>query len=320
VRFERDLQAEVDRLFPGQQLVRVTGIRIQPNSGQTVYLKDLKFSNSITVEHNTLGGGAIGHIVRNRRVAADTAVFEDKWFHYDQVGSVLSESDKDGQLAVMHYQDAFGVRQADWETGIPGGVREGWAHNTKELDPGTGLMYMYQRHYVPEYGMFMSRAPYEPNIEHEYEFAYANPTDQVDPRGRYSQCGNCSNLRAGGGGLVSETLLKHELEPRRISRGLKDCMTKQIENVRVSCLPCRGNPANPQTALAYTFLGTTEKPFPNIRICTDHPAWSNMGPHDTARIILHEIAHTCGWRHESAFPSGESVPFPDLFPGRRDPW
>jgi RHS repeat-associated protein len=145
--------------------VRVTGIRIQPNSGQTVYLKDIprdsRSSNSITVEHNTLGGGAIGHIVRNRTVAPDSAVFEDKWFHYDQVGSVLSESDKDGQLAVMHYQDAFGVRQADWETGIPGGVREGWAHNTKELDPDTGLMYMYQRHYVPEYGMFMSRPPYE---------------------------------------------------------------------------------------------------------------------------------------------------------------
>ncbi len=82
--FERDPQAEVDRLFPGQQLVRVTGIRIEPRSGQTVYLKDIKFSDSITIEHNTLGDGAIGHIVRNRTIAPDTAVSEGKWRHSDQ--------------------------------------------------------------------------------------------------------------------------------------------------------------------------------------------------------------------------------------------
>src|SRR5690606_29632716 len=166
VRFERDLQAEVDRLFPGEQLVRVCGLRFIVPGVQTMQIKDIKFSNSITVEHNTLGGGAIGHIVRNRQVASDTAVLTDTWFHYDQVGSVLSESDKDGQLVATHYQDAFGVRQADWETGLPGGTREGWAHNTKEIDGGTGLMYMYQRHYIPEYGTFMSRAPYGPRREH----------------------------------------------------------------------------------------------------------------------------------------------------------
>jgi RHS repeat-associated protein len=147
-------------------------------------IKDIKFSNSITVEHNTLGGGAIGHIVRNRRVEADTAVLTDTWFHYDQVGSVLSESDAGGDLVATHYQDAFGVRQADWETGLPGGVGEGWAHNTKELDAGTGLMYMYQRHYIPEYGQFMSRAPYGPMLEHEFTFVGGDPVSFIDSNGR----------------------------------------------------------------------------------------------------------------------------------------
>jgi RHS repeat-associated protein len=179
VRLERDLQSELDRFWPSEELDRVVGVRFTVSGGQTAYVKDIKFSNSITVEHNTLGGGAIGHIVRNRRVAPDTAVLTDTWFHYDQVGSVLSESDADGELVATHYQDAFGVRQADWETGLPGGVGEGWAHNTKEIDGGTGLMYMYQRHYIPEYGQFMSRAPYGPMMEEEYVFAASEPPRNI---------------------------------------------------------------------------------------------------------------------------------------------
>jgi RHS repeat-associated protein len=131
------------------------------------------------------GSGHKRSRVSNRRVEHDTAVLTDTWFHYDQVGSVLSESDASGNLVATHYQDAFGVRQADWETGLPGGVGEGWAHNTKELDGGTGLMYMYQRHYVPEYGQFMSRAPYEVMVEHEYSFAEQNPIASFDPLGEF---------------------------------------------------------------------------------------------------------------------------------------
>jgi RHS repeat-associated protein len=202
VRFERDLQAEVDRLFPGEQLVRVCGLRFIVPGVQTMQIKDIKFSNSITVEHNTLGDGAIGHIVRNRQVASDTAVLTDTWFHYDQVGSVLSESDKDGQLVATHYQDAFGVRQADWETGLPGGTREGWAHNTKEIDGGTGLMYMYQRHYIPEYGTFMSRAPYGPRREHEYGFAANDPLARIDPDGRISTLNVCWKNAFGAKGVL----------------------------------------------------------------------------------------------------------------------
>jgi RHS repeat-associated protein len=136
------------------------------------------------------------------RAAADTLarrnLDEGGWLHYDQVGSVLSESDADGDLVATHYQDAFGVRQADWETGLPGGTREGWAHNTKEIDGDTGLMYMYQRWYVPEYGQFMSRSPYSPRSEHPWTAFGQNPAMYIDPDGEayYKPCswfgGDCS--------------------------------------------------------------------------------------------------------------------------------
>jgi hypothetical protein len=116
-RFERDLQAEVDRFWPGEELDRVVGVRFTVQGGQILHLKDITFSNSITVEHPPTS--------RFRRTGNLAAVAMD-WparrslgeggFHYDQVDSVLSRSDEDGDLVATHYQDAFGVRQADFDT------------------------------------------------------------------------------------------------------------------------------------------------------------------------------------------------------------
>jgi RHS repeat-associated protein len=126
----------------------------------------------------------VSHILRNRTIKPSTGVATDRWFHYDQVGSVLSESDAAGALAQTHHQDAFGNTQAAWQTGLWGGDRAGWHHNTKELDGDTGLVYMYQRWYAPETGTFMSSAPYPVTMEHRYGFAENRPGLMVDPDGR----------------------------------------------------------------------------------------------------------------------------------------
>jgi RHS repeat-associated protein len=127
--------------------------------------------------------GVVSHILRNRTTSPSTGVATDRWFHYDQVGSVLSESDAAGALAQTHHQDAFGNTQAAWQTGLWGGDRAGWHHNTKELDGDTGLVYMYQRWYAPETGTFMSSAPYPVTMEHRYGFAESNPVMGSDPKG-----------------------------------------------------------------------------------------------------------------------------------------
>jgi RHS repeat-associated protein len=127
----------------------------------------------------------VSHILRNRTTNPSTGVATDRWFHYDQVGSVLSESDAAGALAQTHHQDAFGNTQAAWQTGLWGGDRAGWHHNTKELDGDTGLVYMHQRWYAPETGTFMSSAPYPVTMEHRYGFAAQNPIYFADPFGEY---------------------------------------------------------------------------------------------------------------------------------------
>jgi RHS repeat-associated protein len=127
----------------------------------------------------------VSHILRNRTINPSTGVATDRWFHYDQVGSVLSESDAAGALEQTHHQDAFGNTQAAWQTGLWGGDRAGWHHNTKELDGDTGLVYMHQRWYSPETGTFMSSAPYPVTVEHRYGFAEADPVGIIDPMGTY---------------------------------------------------------------------------------------------------------------------------------------
>jgi len=91
----------------------------------------------MTAEQNTLALSVqTGHALRHREIDPAAYAAEDRWFHYNQVGSVMSESDTTGALATHHYRTAFGVVLDDWQTGLPGGERSGWHHNI--LNQGEG--------------------------------------------------------------------------------------------------------------------------------------------------------------------------------------
>ena len=55
---------------------------------------------------------------------------------------------------------------------------------TKELVGETGLVYMYQRWYLPEVGVFASRSPYGPRREPPYLYANQNPCLFLDSNGK----------------------------------------------------------------------------------------------------------------------------------------
>jgi len=166
-------------------LVRVLGCAVWTgNASYPLYMDDLSFSNSMTTEHNVMGPGVIGHILRNRSINPATYGVTDRWFHYDQVGSVLSESDNSGALAQTHWQDAFGNTLSGWQTATWGGDRLGWHHNSKEYDGDSQLVYLYQRWYSPELGLFQSSAPYPPMMEHRFSFGSHSPISARDPDGR----------------------------------------------------------------------------------------------------------------------------------------
>src|SRR5690606_16907385 len=94
----------------------------------------------VTVEHNTLGPGAAGHVLRNRAINPATYAATDRWFAYDQVGSVSVEMASNTLVATRRWADAWGNAH-DWSTGLwsasePG---TGWGHNTKQREGARGF-------------------------------------------------------------------------------------------------------------------------------------------------------------------------------------
>jgi len=126
-------------------------------------------------------------VTQRDRQPTRRALGRDRWFHYDQVSSVIARTGgASGSSALQEtiHQDAFGNTQASWSTGLWGGAREGWHHNAKDYDGDSGLVYMYQRWYSGETGTFMSSAPYPAMVEHRYGFAKQRPTVSIDANGR----------------------------------------------------------------------------------------------------------------------------------------
>ncbi|MBI5155588.1 hypothetical protein HZA57_10165 [Candidatus Poribacteria bacterium] len=91
-RFERNVEADFEGLG-GPAWTDVDGVCIRV--GNSNYRVDeIRLSNSMTLEHNTLAPGVIGHIARHRTINSSTYAVTDRYFHYDQVGSVVARGGK----------------------------------------------------------------------------------------------------------------------------------------------------------------------------------------------------------------------------------
>jgi len=155
--------------------------RHQPPRGDTGHC------NSRTIEHNTLSGGSIARS-RSINISGIKPSATDQWLHHDQVGSMMLATNASAAVADTRHADAFGNEMASWTSGARTdslAERSGRGHNTKKLDSDTGLVYMYQRWYLPEAGIFVSKASYPPMVEHRYEFVEADPTAANDPHGEF---------------------------------------------------------------------------------------------------------------------------------------
>jgi RHS repeat-associated protein len=129
---------------------------------------------------------------------------------------------------------------------------------TKELDGDTGLVYMYQRWYSPETGMFMRRAPVKPQYEHAFSFASQRPTNRIDPDGR-----------------------------KDLDTAISDCKDKERN-------PCRGaNPVPPGGDSCYSFVCCVmeemyypdQGPFPEPQPMPIGPPNAGGGKSDLGDIV-----------------------------------
>ncbi len=104
-----------------------------------------------------------------------------KYQHTDVLGSVIAETNANGQVIKQTKYHDFGEQK--------GGQQAGLGYTGHLEDPDLGLTYMQQRYYDPVIGRFYSNDPVGFNTDNlmmfnRYAYANNNPYKYVDPDGR----------------------------------------------------------------------------------------------------------------------------------------
>lgn len=103
------------------------------------------------------------------------------YIHTDALGSVVAESDEDGNVVKRYDYEPYGHV-------VNGDVVDGPGYTGHVSDAATGLSYMQQRYYDPQLGLFLSVDPVSAQSDqrhfNRYSYAYGNPYAFTDPDGR----------------------------------------------------------------------------------------------------------------------------------------
>jgi RHS repeat-associated protein len=104
------------------------------------------------------------------------------YIHTDAVGSVVAESDANGNVTKRYDYEPYGAV-------VGGQVTDGPGYTGHVSDAATGLSYMQQRYMDPQLGAFLSVDPvtaYDQPVGqfNRYRYANGNPYRFIDPDGR----------------------------------------------------------------------------------------------------------------------------------------
>lgn len=104
------------------------------------------------------------------------------YIHTDALGSVVAESDANGNVTKRYDYEPYGAV-------VSGQVTDGPGYTGHVSDATTGLSYMQQRYMDPQLGVFLSVDPVTPHYNpgssfNRYRYAANNPYRFNDPDGR----------------------------------------------------------------------------------------------------------------------------------------
>ena len=104
------------------------------------------------------------------------------YIHTDALGSVVAESDANGNVIKRYDYEPYGAV-------VGGQVTDGPGYTGHVSDSTTGLSYMQQRYMDPQLGVFLSVDPVTPHDNpassfNRYKYAANNPYRFNDPDGR----------------------------------------------------------------------------------------------------------------------------------------
>ncbi len=140
------------------------------------------------------------------------------YIHTDALGSVVAESDANGNVIKRYDYEPYGAV-------VGGQVTDGPGYTEHVSDAATGLSYMQQRYMDPQLGVFLSVDPvtaYEQPVGqfNRYRYANGNPYKFTDPDGRvveYAFKGGAT-LRDGA------AVLNHWMKSETISSELRQIL------------------------------------------------------------------------------------------------
>jgi RHS repeat-associated protein len=187
-RLERNLAADVAAAWSGATLTGVRGMAFHAyHASSAMWVDDVRFSNAMTLERNSLLPGAVGQIACRRATDATNFGHADAFYFYDHIGNVQGVSSSGGAVAESYVQDAWGNVLASATTGQWATSFAGRHLTTKEQDADVGMYYFWQRWHESPSGRFISPDPYTRPItrraEEHYKYCDSAPTKYTDPDG-----------------------------------------------------------------------------------------------------------------------------------------
>jgi RHS repeat-associated protein len=186
-RLERNLAADVAAAWSGATLTGVRGMAFHAyHASSAMWVDDVRFSNAMTLERNSLLPGAVGQIVCRRATDATNFGHADTFYFYDHIGNVQGVSSSGGSVAETYTQDAWGNVLASATTGQWATTFGGRHLTTKEYDGDVGMYYFWQRWYSSYYSLFVIRSPFDPTDEYPHVYCENNPVSYMDPLGLYT--------------------------------------------------------------------------------------------------------------------------------------
>lgn len=146
--------------------------------------------NRLIAETNVIGNVLVKYEWAKGQLIGETRERNTYYYQKDAMGSIVAITAQDGTMVARFEYDAFGNIIA-----TQGSHKGLFGYTGFYADDETGLYYAQQRFYDAELGAFISEDPLDgtsndPQSQHRYNYAKANPNKYVDRDGRCSTTAN----------------------------------------------------------------------------------------------------------------------------------
>jgi RHS repeat-associated protein len=227
-----------------------------------------------------------------------------RYFHYNDLGTVLAQTKADGSLEGAWEPDHFGNYEGRYVySGSP--ARPELGLTGQIYDPAVGGHGYRHRWYESERGRWLSPDPAGDATQNLYLFVDNDPFTYVDYDGllKTKNCGSFIHL-------PSDKEISDRVDAIVSDKKIARCIKDRIKKSLVTCVPSTDPPCNVTGTLAQgaagglfglgSQSGVTWKKGGTVTLCYEQITSKKMA----IDILIHEFAHNCGLPPESKTNGG----------------